>query len=199
VIVQSVGRKSFRATLEVQGGALALFSPGRRSQIIKRAMREAGYMWLFKWVPMRFTPYAFRIGYRVSKKWANKKIRAIGKAIPFIGATPTGGGKAFPGWSQVNGAKMCDAIKDARLTASGNNGREVINIKIPYGHAIQNNNSKVFRRVAPWEMDDMARVFERRMASEISGAKSVIRKGVARKIPRPNQRASGGVRQRRAR
>lgn len=160
-----------RTVLDAQGGALALFLPNDRSKIIKRGMREMGNMWLFKWMPLRFTAYAYKLGYRRTRKWANKKQNAGGKDIPFVGMTPIGGGPAFPTWKQINGEKMqVAAVKFGRVTASGSGGAEMVTIKVPYGHAILPGHSEVFKFIPPNEMEDMAIVLARRIANEIAGA-----------------------------
>lgn len=191
MIVHRAQHGPMRVVLEAHGGALALFAPAHRSRVIKRALREGGSMWLHKWMPLRFTKYAYVIGYRVSGKWRNIKERYLAPILPFVGFTPTGGGKyGPPGWSGTNGAKMADAVRGARITAGGRDGAERIDIRIPYGHPVQSRTSAVFKTVTARELDDVAAVFSRRLASEISGARLGRVNGRPRLIPRSIKRAT---------
>lgn len=192
MIVHQSKQGPFRVVIEAYGGALNLFSPAHRSKVIKRAFREAGNVWLFKWMPKRFTNYAFMLGYRVSNKWKAIKIRYGGASIPFIGLTPSGGGRKDGPWWQRSGEKMATAARNGRVTASGSSGQEVLKILVPYGHPIQTEKAKVFRTVHQIELEDMAQVFARRLASEIEGARLVTRGNARVLLPKTNPRKTGG-------
>jgi hypothetical protein len=188
VIVSDTRKGPMRVVIEAHGGALALFVPAERAKVVKRGLREAGMMWLYKWMPRRFTAYAYFLGYRVSNKWKALKQGLTGSSAPFVGLTPSGGGQATGPWWQRNGAKMADAVRAGRVTASGKSEAESLTIKVPYGHPIQTDKSTVFRTIAPREMDEIAEVLGRRVANEISGGKTVMRQGEMRKIAKPKAR-----------
>lgn len=151
-------------------------------------MRQLGNHWLYKWVPLRFTNYAFMIGYRVSNKWRTLKSRYLTAVLPFVGMTPSGGGNMDGPWWQRNKAKMADAVSKGRVSVSGNGGNETAVIRIPYGHPIQTDKAKVFRTISPNEMEDLAGVLATRLANEISGARTVTKDGTIRKIPKPSRK-----------
>jgi hypothetical protein len=190
MIVHSAKQGPLRVVIEAHGGALMLFSPKHRTVVMRRAMRQLGNHWLHKWVPMRLSNYAFMLGYRVSGKWRTIKARYLTGVVPFIGMTPPGGGSADGPWWQRNKAKMADAITKGRVSVSGRDGNETAIIRIPYGHPIQTEKAKVFRTIAPNEMADLAVVLSKRIANEISGARTVEREGQMRKIPKPSRKTA---------
>jgi hypothetical protein len=189
VIVQYGKHGPLRVVIEAHGGALAIFSPASRAKVIKRAFRESGMKWMHKWMPLRFTRYAYRLGYYVSNKWKARKLRDGGSDSPYVGLTPTGGGPPVPNWNARNGAKMVDAVRGGRVTASGRGGNEVLNIMVPYGHPIQSEKAVKFRTIAPNEIEDMADVMSRRIANEIKGSRLVSRNGVPTLMPRTISRS----------
>lgn len=184
MIVSDRKHGPLRVVIEAHGGALALYSKQNRSKVIKRGMREAGMMWVHKWLFLRFTRYAYKLGYYVSNKWKARKVREGGSDMPYVGLTPTGGGPPVPSWKTHNGAKMIDAVRGARVTAGGSDGNERINILVPYGHPIQTEKAKPFRTVAANEIEDMADVLSRRIANEIAGSRLVVRDGKQVLLPR---------------
>jgi hypothetical protein len=184
VIIHQAKHGPMRVVVEAHGGALALFSPAHRAKVIKRGLRESGMMWLYKWMPLRFTKYAYKLGYYVSNKWKARKLREGGSDMPYVGLTPSGGGPPVPSWNARNGAKMADAVRAGRVTASGKDGAERLNILVPYGHPIQSEKSVPFRTIPANEMEDMAAVLSRRIANEIAGSRLAVKEGVMVAIPR---------------
>jgi hypothetical protein len=142
----------------------------------------------------RFSNYAMILGHRNSGKWKNYKKRVLGvEAVPFIGLTPSGGGPAAPNWSQVNGAKMKDAVLGARVQSVGIGGRESITIRIPYGHPILPDASRAFRKIPQREIDGIAREVGAELALIIGSATPIAPKTRQRKpgaVPAPTARLS---------
>jgi hypothetical protein len=174
VIVHAVKKGPLRVAIEANEGALALFSDKERAKIVRRGMERAGWTWAKKWMPLRFTRYAFKLGYRVSARWVRYKMFKLGEAIPFVGMTPPGGGDMSGHWTQRNKAKMIvQALGRVKVTAKGGKGQEEVTIRVPYGHAIQTQHSKWFKTVTDQEAEDMARALSKRVADEMNGARVV--------------------------
>lgn len=192
MIVHQAKQGPLRVVIEAYGGALNLFSPPHRARVVKRALREIGNVWLYKWMPKRFTAFAYTLGYRVSNRWKRIKLQFGGSAAPYTGLTPPGGGNMSGPWWQRNKEKMASAVERGRVTASGRDGAEVLNILVPYGHPIQTDKAKIFKTVHQVEIEDMAQVFARRLASEIGGARLATRNNQRVLIPKPAARKAGG-------
>jgi hypothetical protein len=188
VIISDQKTGPFRVVLEAQGGALALFSPQHRTTVMRRIMKRTGNHFLFKWIPARFSGYAYKLGYRVSNKWRRLKERMLTGVVPYVGMTPSGGGNPGGPWWQRNKAKMVDAVQKGRVSATGSGTDVAAVIRIPYGHPIQTDKAAIFRTIAPNEIEDMAGVFAQALASEIAGARASVKDGTPRLMPRVPKR-----------
>lgn len=177
MIVSSVQRGPIRTTFEVFGGALALFSRAERNRAKRLAGGRGGRYWLSVWMPRRFSGYAFLLGYRVSGRWLATKRRNGAGAVPFVGLTPSGGGPVAPGYKQVNGAKMADAIAGSSVSTSSDGER--ITIKVPYGHPIQTDKAEAFRRIPAHEVEAIAAEIGDELGRIISGATASHKRGGA--------------------
>ncbi len=174
MIISSAQRGPIRVTLEAYGGALALFSPAQANRARKIAMARGGNYWVAVWLMRRFSKYAYFLGYRASRKWSEKKQRQLGaEAIPYYGLTPPGGGPAAPGYSQVNGAKMKDAVRGATVSSVGISGRESVTIRIPYGHPIPTDKAKAFRMLPQREIQLVAEEIGAELGRIISSSTAV--------------------------
>ncbi len=193
MIISSTQRGPIRVTLEAYGGALALFSPAQANRARKVAMTRGGNYWVAVWLMRRFSKYAYFLGYRASRKWSEKKQRQLGtEAIPYYGLTPPGGGPAAPGYTQVNGAKMKDAVRGATVSAVGISGRESVTIRIPYGHPIPTDKAKSFRTLPQREIRLVAEEIGAELARIISSATPIApRKATAPAIGGPTMRMGG--------
>jgi hypothetical protein len=113
-----------------------------------------------------------------------RKGRRFIAAVPFYGLTPPGGGPPAPGYSQINGAKMKDAVRNAKVSAVGIAGREAITIRVPYGHPIRTEDSIAFKRLPLREITLIAKEVGIHLARTISAARPIATKRAMSKAPR---------------
>ena len=167
-----------RAVLEAQGAALSLFTQREANTAVREALEAGGDFWVRVFLPMRFSDYARKLGYRVKPTTAKAKALLSGRAVPFV-QTGQLQQMAIPGaW--------------ARATATG--GLGTIWIRIPRPHALRPEFAQVFTTVPTWEINRIAEVVETALAQIIQGSvQTTDRKGrqVARLIgPRTAARVS---------
>lgn len=184
-----------RAVLLAEGPALALFKPAIRNTIVRTALKAGGNLWIDVFLGKRFGPYAYRIGYYVSRKWRQFKERGMGQAVPFVGFTPSGGGRIAPRWKQRNGEKMkVAAIKGARIAVTATQTKARITFSIPFGHPIQSTTSAQFRTLPSWEVERVAQATAKELQLILDGVlpATFIRTPKPRVVgPIPQVRATG--------
>lgn len=150
---------AIRCVLMARGGALALFEAKTRNELIRNALTAGGVFWLRAFLPKRFSQYAYRLGYRVSKKWKDQKERHLGVVVPYIGGTPPGGGRVMPTWSQRNGEKMITAaLNGANVKATATASVASLVFRVPFGHPLQADHAAWFRAMPSWEIQRVAEV-----------------------------------------
>ncbi len=158
-----------RAQILAAGGALVLFDASTRNEIIRAAMLEGGKFWMRAFLPMRFSQYAYRLGYTVSEKWSRRKLRDLGVSVPFVGFTPPGGGRRAPTWKGTNPEKMITAaLNGASVRASAAAGRASLTIRVPYGHAVREETTASFRTLPSWEVARIAEVVGKALVDQIA-------------------------------
>lgn len=197
--ITPTGKAPIRAVLETERGRMSfIFEPRERRRIMEAAMGRGGKYWIAVWMMKRFTKYAYFLGHRNGRRWNNIKRKQLGtEPMPFYGLTPPGGGPAAPGYSQINGMKMKDAVRAATVKASGINGREYFLIKVPYGHPIRTEDSKAFRKLPQREVDLIAKEIGAELERYISGSKPAPVSAVPPRIPSQSvPRKVGGQRSR---
>ena len=144
-------------------GPFAKLMTRERKAIVLASLREGGEFFKAKYIPLRFTDYAYRLGYRVTVDWKKFKKRVLNtkRAQPFIGPTPAGGGQ-FPslisGMPDVrNAEKMAVAMqRGCRVDVSGTSRGGNIKIRTPYGHPILPVMAKAFTNVTEAENQAVA-------------------------------------------
>lgn len=176
--------KGIRATITSKGTILELFSRRDQNSIVRTAMFEAGQMWRFTFLPLRFSNYAKRLGYGARSQWNELKRRraANGSAIspqptPFV----FGGVKGQ--------AVMRDtALAGARTVATATATRCVASIKIPFGHPILPRFAEVFATIPENEADAFLKVFVDTMDEIIDHGESLahVRRGVSQTVNTPS-------------
>jgi hypothetical protein len=126
-----------RAELLASGPALALFKPAVANRIVREALLAGGQFWGRVFLPQRFSPYAYRLGYQVGEKYERRKERLWGEATPFV-LTGEWYGVALTQWR-------------ADATAKGGGGE--IRIRIPVPHPTRPETQGAFRTVPTWEVE----------------------------------------------
>lgn len=150
---------------ELKGPFAKLANATERKTVAQAALREGGEWFRVERIPLRFTDYAYRLGYRVTEDWKKFKKRVLktSRAIPYIGTTPPGGGPIesfISGMPMVeNGEKMAVAVQrgtrtDIRGTSKGGD----IIIRTPYGHPIRPLMAAAFKHVNPEEYQRVAQI-----------------------------------------
>jgi hypothetical protein len=120
---------SIRTAIDVDGLALQVLKPSVRNQIVREALISGGQMWLTVFMPLRFTPYAKRLGY------------------PFKTAHP------FIDTGNMQRSVMASAKATATATSTG---RAVILLSMTYGHPVRTDIAPAFRTVPGWEVERVA-------------------------------------------
>jgi hypothetical protein len=204
VALRKVHRTSTNAVVQKYGPFWALVSPSEAKTIIHAALREGGLLWMVKYIPRRFSNYAYTLGYRVTNQWKafkRRMLKGAGAAIPYIGLTPPGGGtnivkkgrQIFKGNSR-NAEKMAVAIeRGANVKVRGTSQGGDIHIAIPYGHPIQKMHADALRKLPPHETQAVVDEVAKQMQSFISIAQPVPG---SRKGKLTIRGASSGVRSR---
>ncbi len=152
---------------EMTGPFAKLASATERKVVAQSALREGGEWFKAERLPLRFTDWVYRNGYRVTNEWKAFKRRVLkaGRALPFIGTTPPGGGTIVSkagGRADLmvtNAEKMAVALeRGCRVDISGNSRGGDIIIRTPYGHPIRPEYADAFKKVAPEEYQLVARI-----------------------------------------
>ncbi len=169
--------------IEADQASMVLFSKSHQNQITRVTFKAAGDSWVTSWLPKRFTTYAYWLGYYVSNAWRDLKKSLLGKALPFVGFTPPGGGisKPPPRYRRssaplpTNPQKMMTAARGARAVgyAYGKAGAARVVITIPIGHAVQPNTIRAFTTIPELEVATMAGVAAKTFASLMDGAQVI--------------------------
>lgn len=208
--IRKIHRASTNAVVEKYGPVWALVSTADRKRAIHTALKEAGLAWLVKYVPRRFSNYAYGLGYRVTEKWKKFKRRILngGVAVPYIGVTPPGGGtnvvkkgKHIFKSNKRNAEKMAVAIeRGSNVKIRGTSQGGDIHIAIPYGHPIQKMHAAALRKLPHHETQAVVDEFAKQLAAIVATAQPIpgSRKGKL-KIPNAGVRPrsvglSGGPR-----
>ena len=142
-----------KATLEANREALALFDQKVANDIVRTALAGGGAKWVEIFLPERFGPYAYKLGYKVSAKTRDRKRRIYGHDRPY---TQTG--------------EMAGATQGAHVEATAKRSGGVIRIRIPMGHALRPEFMSVFRQVPAWEVDRINAEVVRIIAAELNDA-----------------------------
>lgn len=157
--------EGLNAIFELKGPFAKLSNSTERKTIIQAALREGGEWFRVERIPLRFSDWVYRNGYRVTDSWKAFKRRVLqtGRATPYIGTTPPGGGNVesmISGMPPVyNGEKMAVAIeRGCRVDITGTSRGGDIVIRTPYGHPIQPLMAEAFKRVTTEEYQHVARV-----------------------------------------
>lgn len=165
-----------RTVIQANTMSLLTFAPAERNVIMRTALQAGGDFWIRVFLMKRLSAYAYRLSYRVSKKWRETKEQWGGGNTPFVGLTPVGGGHPVPTWSQTNGQKMSEAIKGAYAKARAQGlTKQVLEVRVPYGHAIPADKSAVFRTIPSWELQRVAEVVGKTLASILTTARLALR------------------------
>ncbi len=183
-----------KAVIDASGPALTWMKPRERNAMVASSLGFAGNMWLEKYLPLRFTNYAYRLGYQVSESWKKRKRRELhSNARPFIGLTPRGGGtfESDVGGGRLavtNGEKMAVAVvrtAKSRATRTSNNFKIIITMG--YGHPIRPNLADAFKQTPSSELKAVAQETQAKILLFLQGANKVDRQGKPRIDPYPTK------------
>ncbi len=174
--------QGINAIFELKGPFAKLASNTERKVVAQAALREGGEWFRTERIPLRFTDYAYRLGYRVTDAWKAFKRRTLktGRALPYIGTTPAGGGKILSiagghhdGLTVDNPEKMAVAMaRGCRVDISGTSKGGDILIRTPYGHPILPAMADAFKRVVPEEYQRVAQTVAAAFNAFLASAKS---------------------------
>lgn len=189
-----------RTALRLNGMGTALF--GDRSQheqnlLVRVSLMRGGNMWIKVFLPMRFTDYARKLGYRASTYWEAYKQQLLGAVVPLIGiggdyAKGKGEGSWPPGFMRDT------ATKGASIKASVTSTKAVIRIKIPFGHPVQPRTANIVTKVPPWELtriaEDVGKALRNLLHGDFNDGKTPFQRATAylpaRKAPRRVKRTA---------
>jgi hypothetical protein len=174
-----------RTALKLYGTGTAMFGSmaiSEQNLLVKASLMRGGALWIKVFLPMRWTDYARKLGYRASMKWETFKQAVLGQVLPLVGVGGEyrGKGKGEGNWPP--GFMRDTATKGARVEAVSSGGRAVINIKIPFGHPVQPHTANIVTKVPPWELT--------RIAEEVGKSIAFFLKGGFNDGLSPTQRAA---------
>jgi hypothetical protein len=138
-------------------GPFAKIMTNERKAIVKAALQDGGDWFKAERVPLRFTDWVYRMGYRVTSDWKafKRRVNKSGRALPYIGTTPVGGGvieSMISGMPPVtNENKMADGWASSQVIITGTAGGGDIIIRPRRYHPIMTPFAEVFHKVAPEE------------------------------------------------
>jgi hypothetical protein len=164
---------------EMKGPFAQLASNTERKVVAQSALRVGGEWFRAERIPLRFTDFAYRLGYRVTDDWKKFKRRVLksGRAVPYIGTTPPGGGdiesfiRGMP--TVYNPEKMAVAIeRGCRVDITGTSKGGDIIIRTPYGHPIRPLMAEAFKTVTPEEYQGVAQRVAAAFRDFLAGAKA---------------------------
>lgn len=181
--IRKIHRVSTAATVEYYGPFWKLVSTAERKRIIHTALLEGGRAWALRYIPLRFSNYAYQLGYRVTDQWKKFKRRMIGgSALPYIGVTPPGGGatvvrtkkgKIFRSKSRRNPEKMATAVeRGTNIKVKGTSAGADIHVAIPYGHALNPQTAAALRKLPQKEVDLVIQEAAKQLAHLIGSAQA---------------------------
>ncbi len=172
--------EDFKVIFEMRGPFAQLATNTMRKQVVQAAMRVGGEWFRTERVPMRFTDWVYRLGYRVTNSWKAFKRRTTksGRALPYIGTTPPGGGDILSlagGNAELlvhNNEKMAVAMsRGCRVDIAGTSKGGDILIRTPFGHPLRPEYAEAFTRVTPEEYQMVARLVVGAFQDFLAGAK----------------------------
>lgn len=147
-------------------GPFAKLLTQERKAIIKASLWDGGEWFRTERLPLRFTDLAYRLGYRVTNDWKafKRRVNKTGRALPFIGTTPPGGGTIksiagghHDGLDVHNAEKMAVAMqRGCRTDVTGTSQGGDIVIRTPYGHPIRPAYAEVMKGILPSEYQQIA-------------------------------------------
>ncbi len=160
-------------------GPFAKLMTAERKMVVQQCLRDGGEWFRSERIPLRFTDWVYRLGYRVTGEWKRFKRSVLhtGRALPFIGTTPPGGGKIksmISGMPDVeNGEKMAVAWERSYVEVTGTAARGDILIHAggrfhPYLTPL----AEAFHKVAPEEYQSLAQKVAASFREWMESAKS---------------------------
>lgn len=148
----SIGR-----ALQARGAAFFLFSRAEQGRVLTTAMVDALTRWIDEKLPLRFSPYAARLGWTVGKKHQKQK-KYWGVEDPLV-------------WTGITRASV---LSRAKATAVGN--LENLRGRISLGPVWpQAKVQSVLRTVPSWEVDDIGIWLGEAIDTLLSGAFTITR------------------------
>jgi hypothetical protein len=192
MIEATIRRGPVRATIIHRDAALKLFKPGQANAIIRVALKDGGDYFCKVFIPLRFTNYAKRLGYRVTNAYQQRKKQEGFGDLPFVRTGDT--------------RTQAVASAHTETTATGGaSGKGRIKILVPIGPiAYTSNLSQIFRSVPAYEIERIARVVGSSLDSLLAERTEVVtRKGVTRAslpassraaVPTPARKTSTPIR-----
>jgi hypothetical protein len=163
-VIYDTGPGPIRATIEAYGSAFTLFTKKERNAVVRQAMESGGWMWIAKYLPLRFTVYAYSLGYHVAAKYAAYKLRKQGHALPNV----------FTGRSRETATQGANAT--GRATA--NKQQVTIKIPLPVLETVSRGGKKKYASYG--KQSGMAAIIGTVPASEIAAFAAVVGKEIGR-------------------
>ena len=163
IVVSQVKGGPIRVQIEAQNAALRLFSQSEQNTIVRTAVRAAGEVWVAVFLPKRFSTYANMLGYRVTNKWKDNKVSLARRGV-IPGPQPTP--------MVYTGVMRATAIARARADGRATKSKAVAIIKIPFGHAVRPELTKVFKTIPKHEIVRMAQEVQRQLVLLIATGKA---------------------------
>ncbi len=180
-VVDQGAQGGIKWALEYRGKALGLFDPRERNAILAEGFRKMGLAWIAKWLPLRFTNYAYKLGYDVSEKYSRLKARIMENPLPLIGPPgiarrrKIGRAGKLAGTTYTYGTagpadKLVNTSTGASSRSTSPGGKPRVTIKIPTGHAVAAIVSATLRSLPAHEVKDLAKVLDTSLVGMLNGS-----------------------------
>lgn len=158
--IASVQRGPIRASITANQKALALFRQREQNEIIRNAMQRTGDFWLVVFMPRRFTDYARRfLRYNPFAKWEDTKV-ALAKRGVIASPQPTP--------MVYTGISRATALSRSRAEGRATKTKAVAIVRMPLGHAVRPQISKIFKYLPRHEVERIAQVFDKALVEAIA-------------------------------
>lgn len=156
--------------------ALKVFSQKERNTVVRAAMTRAANFWCEVFLPMRFTDYARKLRYRVTREWDLRKVLMLA-----TGTHRKDGRKPIapqPTPLVFDGTMRKAVLGGYSVQVTATQTRPVARIKMPTGHAIKGNTAYPLKTVPPWEAQRLMEVLKKAFVAALgrAGARADFKK-----------------------
>lgn len=156
---------------------MALFKTKERNTAVRDSLKDMSEHWLNVWMMKRFNKlYAEgQLHYHVTPKWQGYK-NAVAQVImpPFVGLTPSGGGKPYPTGRKSKAPDQQKLIiqvqeKSHVFRVGSTQHNWTVIFRVPFGHPVPKDISAMFATIPKGEILDLSKVLAAALDKRLKG------------------------------